>query len=79
MIGVEFKIITPIKIFIFTIKHFDVNVKNNIGVINKNYSFYVAKLLLLCGKTTPLTSQIHCRSKAQIVPKKGLKRFIKRY
>ena len=45
----------------------------------QNYAFYVAKLCLLCGKTMPLTFQIRCRSKAQQVPKKVLKRFIKRY
>ena len=45
----------------------------------QNYAFYVAKLCLLCGKTMPLTSRVHCRSKAHIVSKKVLKRFIKRY
>ncbi|WP_408022869.1 hypothetical protein [Staphylococcus epidermidis] len=80
--------------FIFKIKHFDINVKDKMEFKLKkllllcgkttpfmwqNYSFYVAKLLLLCGKTTPLTSQICCGSKARIVPKKVLKRFIKRY
>ncbi|OAD20432.1 hypothetical protein THIOM_003862 [Candidatus Thiomargarita nelsonii] len=45
----------------------------------QNVPFTVTKCPFYCYKMSLLSFQTSCRSKPQIMPKKVLKRFIKRY